>query len=68
MVSFIDEHRGTYGVEPICAQLPIAPSTYYAQKAWQVDPTQWSARAQRDDWLKTKIQPGVGRELRRHQA
>ncbi len=29
MVSFIDEHRDEYGVEPICALLPIAPSTYY---------------------------------------
>jgi hypothetical protein len=25
MVSFIDEHRGDYGIEPICAVLPIAP-------------------------------------------
>ena len=29
MVAFIDAHRGAYGVEPICAVLPIAPSTYY---------------------------------------
>ena len=29
MAVFIDEHRGSYGVEPICAVLPIAPSTYY---------------------------------------
>ena len=29
MVDFIDEHRDEYGVEPICAVLPIAPSTYY---------------------------------------
>jgi putative transposase len=28
MVSFIDDHRADYGVEPICAVLPIAPSTY----------------------------------------
>ena len=33
MVAFIDAHRGTYGVEPICAVLPIAPSTYFAHKA-----------------------------------
>ena len=26
MVSFIDAHRAAYGVESICAQLPIAPS------------------------------------------
>jgi hypothetical protein len=30
MVSFIDDHRDEYGVEPICKQLPIAPSVYYA--------------------------------------
>ena len=29
MVSFIDEHRDVYGVEPICAMLLIAPPTYY---------------------------------------
>jgi len=26
MVTFIDEHRSRYGVEPICKMLPIAPS------------------------------------------
>ena len=56
MVAFIDAHRGTYGVEPICAVVPIAPSTYYEQKAQQGDPTRRPARAQRDYWLKTKIQ------------
>ena len=38
MVAFIDDHRGEYGVEPICAVLPIAPSTYYAHKAREADP------------------------------
>ena len=38
MVAFIDEHRAAYGVEPICAVLPIAPSTYYAAKARAADP------------------------------
>ena len=33
MIAFIDDHRKTYGVEPICSVLPIAPSTYYAWKA-----------------------------------
>ena len=32
MVAFIDAHREEYGVEPICAVLPIAPSTYYLHK------------------------------------
>jgi putative transposase len=56
MVGFIDQHRATYGVEPICAVLPIAPSTYFLQKAQQEDPTMRSARAQRDDELRTAIQ------------
>jgi hypothetical protein len=30
MITFIDDHRQVYGVEPICKVLPIAPSTYYA--------------------------------------
>ncbi|MGG7519483.1 IS3 family transposase [Allorhizobium undicola] len=29
MISFIDEYRAVFGVEPICRLLPIAPSTYY---------------------------------------
>ncbi len=33
MVAFIDAHRAEYGVESIGAQLPIAPSSYYEQKA-----------------------------------
>lgn len=37
MVAFIDEHRQTWGVEPICAVLPIAPATYYQHKAWEAD-------------------------------
>jgi putative transposase len=56
MGAFIDEHRATYGVEPICAQLPIAPSAYYAWKAQVQDPTCRSARAQRDAELRPQIQ------------
>lgn len=32
MTTFIDEHKEEFGVESICAVLPIAPSTYYAAK------------------------------------
>jgi hypothetical protein len=39
MVRFIEEHREEYGVEPICSVLPIAPSTYYAHKAQEADPS-----------------------------
>jgi hypothetical protein len=31
MVSFIDTHRAEYGVESICAQLPMAPAVLRAQ-------------------------------------
>jgi putative transposase len=55
MVEFIDEHRELYGVEPICAVLPIAPSTYYKHKARQADPLLLPARARRDQVLKGHI-------------
>ncbi len=44
MVSFIDEYRSAYGVEPICKELPIAPSTYYEQKSREIDPDRIPAR------------------------
>jgi putative transposase len=56
MVTFIDQHRGTYGVEPICAVLPIAPSTYFLHKAHEQDPARRSARQRRDDELRAAIQ------------
>ena len=56
MVAFIDQHRDTFGVEPICAVLPIAPSTYFLRKAQQQDPTTRPPRRQRDDELRAAIQ------------
>lgn len=32
MIGYIDEYRDEFGVEPVCEQLPIAPSTYHAAK------------------------------------
>ena len=55
-MAFIDDHRDTYGVEPICRVLPIAPSTYYEQKARQVDPGRLPLRVRRDAWLRDEIQ------------
>ena len=55
MVSFIDDEKAEYGVEPICEVLPIAPSTYYVWKAQARDPSLRSARAQRDAWLSGEI-------------
>ena len=55
MVNFIDDHREVYGVGPISEVLPIAPSTYYAHKAIQADPSLRSPRAKRDEWLNGEI-------------
>jgi putative transposase len=50
MTTFIDEQRVTFGVEPICQTLEIAPSSYYAAR---VRPP--SARSVRDQELKADI-------------
>jgi putative transposase len=55
MVAFIDEQRGAHGVEPICQQLPIAPSTYYEHKAREADPERLPDRAKRDAKLRVEI-------------
>jgi putative transposase len=60
MVVYIDAHRSAYGVGPICAVLPIAPSTYYDVKAKKRDPEQRCARAIRDEFLRAEIQPVWG--------
>ncbi len=54
-MTFVDEHKQLFGVEPICrvlraAGLPIAPSSYYAAKS---RPT--SDRALADAELKQRI-------------
>ena len=55
MIAFIDDHRGTHGVEPICKVLPIAPSTYHAHAAKRRDPAKLSARARQDARLKIEV-------------
>ena len=57
MSAFIDQHRNRttaeglkWGVEPICAVLPIAPATYYAAKTRTPSP-----RDVRDAWLTGEI-------------
>jgi len=44
-VEFIDANRDEFGVEPVCRVLQVAPSTYYAAKRREVEP---SVRALRD--------------------
>jgi len=51
MLDFIDDHRESYGVEPISRVLPIDPSTYYEHKARES-----GSRIQRDRWLNAEIQ------------
>ena len=56
MVTYIDDHKDRFGVEPVCAVLPIAPSTYYANKTQHRDPDRRSTRAKRDAELKPEIE------------
>jgi putative transposase len=50
VIAYIDAHRDRFGVEPICAALQFAPSTYWSAKRRPA-----SARSRRDDQLKTHI-------------
>ena len=56
MIAFIDDHRDTHGIEPICKILPIAPATYYDHLAKRADPARLSDRARRDEALRPHIQ------------
>jgi transposase InsO family protein len=61
MIAFIDDYRGTYGLEPrsgsrpICRVLPIAPSMYHVHAAQHADPAKASPRARRDMTLMEQI-------------
>jgi transposase InsO family protein len=55
MYAFIDAHHATYGVEPICQFLGIAPSGYYKHRARATNPACRSARARRDAELLSEI-------------
>jgi len=50
MIAYIDADKDRYGVEPICAHLPIAPSTYYAARCRPP-----SHRPITDAWLTAEI-------------
>lgn len=56
MISFIDEYRSAFGVEPICRVLPIAPSTYHCHAHRRANPDTAPARAQRDAVLAPEIE------------
>ncbi len=50
MIAYIDEYKAEHGVEPICSELQVAPSTYYAAKSRPP-----SARTIRDATMKPKV-------------
>ena len=50
MTAFISQHKERFGVEPICRQLEIAPSTYYDRIKRPA-----SARQLRDEEIKKEI-------------
>lgn len=68
VVTFVDDHRERFGVEPICRVLSqhgvqIAPNSYYAHRRRTP-----SARAVRDERVLTEIErvfhdPDLGRGL-----
>ncbi|WP_449392337.1 IS3 family transposase [Eoetvoesiella caeni] len=61
---FIDEHRETYGVEPLCKVLQIAPSGYRRYAAQQRNPELLCARAKRDALLMPEIHRVWERNMR----
>ena len=54
-MAFIDGHREELGIEPICRELAIAPSSYHEHAAHLVDPGRRLARALRDDGMRKEI-------------
>ncbi|MBG57532.1 MAG: IS3 family transposase [Porticoccus sp.] len=54
--AYIDQHRDTFGVEPICNVLQVAPSAYRRHAARQRNPELRSDRAKRDEVLSLHIE------------
>ncbi|PXV51702.1 Transposase InsO and inactivated derivatives [Dyella jiangningensis] len=56
MRTFVDAHRATFGVEPICKVLQVAPSGYRRHAALAREPHRRCARAKRDALLLPEIE------------
>lgn len=56
MMLFVDSNKAGYGVEPICRQIQIAPSSYYEHKRRARDPDRLPDRFKRDMKLELEIQ------------
>nr|WP_130754662.1 MULTISPECIES: IS3 family transposase [Sphingobium] len=55
MMAFIDAHRRDLGIEPICRELAIAPSSYHEHAARLADPSRRPERARRDEEICRQI-------------
>jgi transposase InsO family protein len=55
VMSFIDAHREELGIEPICRELAVAPSSYHEHAARLADPGRRPARSRRDDEMREAI-------------
>jgi len=54
-MAFVDAHREDLGIEPICRELAIAPSSWHEHAARRADPGKRPGRARRDDELREQI-------------
>ena len=59
MSRYVEEHRGRFGVEPICSTLGVSASAYYQRKTGKR-----SARQLEDERLLARSPRGARRELR----
>jgi len=55
VMSFIDAHHGEPGIEPICRELAVAPSSWHEHAARLADPGRRSVRTRRDDEIMEQI-------------
>lgn len=56
MMAFIDAHNEDLGIEPICRELAIAPSSNHEHAARLADTNRRPARTRRDDEMRAEIQ------------
>jgi len=68
MIAFVEEHRGVFGVEPICRVLQIAPASFHRHAAIARDPELASDRARQDAVDIEKIKAAHGKSLGRYGA
>lgn len=56
VIPLVNSLREQYGVEPVCHELAVAPSTYYHHQQRLCNPERRCNRDKRDDLLKPEIQ------------